>query len=67
MILSIKIILVCIVLKMSGVVAPDTGVTNYLPVEIAAPHGSQSANMQVRIINLDLLKITFIFLGFCSD
>ena len=54
MILSIKIILVCIVLKMPGVVAPDTGVTNYLPVEIAAPHGSQSANMQVRIINLDL-------------
>ena len=54
MMLSFIMILVCIFLHISDVVAPDTGVTNYLPVEIAAPHGSQSANMQVRIINLDL-------------
>jgi len=37
------------ILCIPGVVAPDTGVTNYLPVEIAAPHGSQSANMKVLV------------------
>eukprot|EP00092_Neocalanus_flemingeri_P024493 GFUD01026561.1.p1 GENE.GFUD01026561.1~~GFUD01026561.1.p1 ORF type:complete len:899 (-),score=198.15 GFUD01026561.1:15-2711(-) len=37
------------ILCLPSVVAPDTGVTNYLPVDIAAPHGSQSANMQVLI------------------
>ena len=45
------------ILCIPGVVAPDTGVTNYLPVEIAAPHGSQSANMKVQIFSLNTLNI----------
>ena len=50
MMLSFELISVCIFLKISDVVAPDTEITNYLPVEIAAPHGSQSANMQVKVM-----------------
>ena len=40
-------IFLSIVQIISVVVCPDSDVTTYLPVEILAPHGSNSASMQV--------------------
>ena len=54
-------------LKISVIVAPDTGIADYLPVEIKAPHGSQSANMQVKKEMRKVCIISLLLLGFSAN